>query len=323
MIEVGMRRSVFFACALLSVRALVAQDNELSFSLTSDFAYQPKSAYEAGGSHFSAVEGIYRSVKARTRFDVAYAMPFLVRDNPLQRGNHLTFIGSFELSPVSVLPQVSVQFSPAAMLEFKAGGMAGSGWNLGTFSDGIAEYNEALREYRTLTPFSGWYLYGWASATVQFDLAAVWPGDWHHVVALAEYTVGYEALTGTDATLWSWRTTRGMADGWTYKQYYVIGYRMPMRLSMVAVTAELTGHFDGGDYGKFDKTYDGAFMSVTISPTVQVSLTKKDDVYLVGNISARRSFSTAHDDEDDEPQLVASGREWFLDFFAVRWVHRF
>lgn len=319
-----MRRSIFFVCVFLcSMCGLSAQDNPLSFSLTTDGAYHPKSAYEPGGTHFSAVEGIYRSVKARTRLDASYELPLLVRDNPLQRGNHLTVTGSFELSPVSVLPQVSVLFSPAAMLEFKLGGMAGSGWNLGTFSGGIAEYDEAAQKYRTLTPFSAWYLCGWASATVQFDLAALWPGDWHHVVALAEYTVGYESMAGTDATLWSWRTVRGMADGWTYKQYYVIGYRMPLRLSMVAVTAELTGHFDGGDYGAFDRTYDGEFMSVTITPTVQVSLTEKDDIYVVGNVSARRSFSAPHESEDEEPLLVKSGTEWFLDFFAVRWVHRF
>ena len=318
-----MKRSFFAAIFFFSLLALNAQEQPLAFTLTTDAAYHPQSAYEPGESHFSALDGWYRSAKIRTRFDASYTVPCMVRDNALQENNHLTMTAGFELTPVSVLPQVSVTFSPAALLEFAVGGMAGTGWGLGSFADGIAEYQFSAQKYETLTPFATWYLCGWASATIQFDVAALWPGEWHHIVALAEYTVGYETLTGTNATVWSWRTNRGMADGWVYKQYYVIGYQMPLRLSMVALTAELAGHYDADDYGAVSRSYDGDFMSVTLSPTLQWSLTEKDDLYLVGNISARRSFSAPHDDEDEEPLLTTVGREWFFDYIAVRWVHRF
>ena len=294
-----------------------------TFWLVSDFAYHVKSAYETGDSHFSAVESPYRSVKARMRFEAEYSIPMLQKDNPLMEDNHLELKGSLEITPVSMLPQFSVTFCPAAMFEISAGIKTGTGWNLGSSTSGIAEYNFQSQKYEKLTPFASWYISPWASALLQFDLAALWPGEWHHVVAQAEYTVRYDKMTGTSSPIWSWRTNPAMADGWMYNQFYIIGYQMPLVLSLVGVTAELEGHYNGRDYGPIADSYDGTFMSAVISPFLIFSITKNDEIYFVGNISARRSFAQSHKEEEEEPLLTKTGREWYLDFFAVRWVHRF
>lgn len=293
------------------------------FWLITDFAYHVKSAYETGDSHFSAVESPYRSIKARTRFEAAYTIPMLQKDNPLMKDNHLTLMGTCELTPVTILPQIMATFSPAAMLELNAGIKAGTGWSLGEDTFGIADYNFSNKQYERLPPFCSWYVSPWASALVQFDLGALWPGDWHHIVALAEYTVRYDKMTGTSSPLWSWRTNPAMADGWVYNQYYVVGYQMPLVLSMVGLIAELEGHYNASDYGSIADSFDGGFMSAILSPILIFTLSETDEIYFVGNITARRSFAESHSEEDEEPLLTKTGREWFLDFFAVRWVHRF
>ena len=210
------KSALFFVLAFLGC-SFFAQENPLTFTLTTDLAYLPESKYRTGDSHFSPIDGIYRSIKARANGAAAYKIPVLVNEaNPLFAGNNVTLTAGAELTPVSILPQVSVSFTPAAMVEFAAGGMAGTAWSFGDFQ-GIAEYTTSTDAqgkergtYANLTAFRSWYLYGWARATVQFDAAALWPGEWHHIVAQARYTVGYETMTGTSADVWTWCTINGL-----------------------------------------------------------------------------------------------------------------
>ena len=200
--------ATLISCSLLFAEetpALEKANQEKSpweFSLTASGAYYPEAEHKTGSSHFSGVNGIYDGAKAVVEFDVAYTLPFLRGNDEFTKENHIVFNTGLEVTPVSVAPVASITVSPIAFLEFAIGGTVGTGWSIGDLFQGMAKYEAAKPEYKNLTPFAHWLLYGWASACLMFDLAAVWDGDWHHVVATATYKAGYKKMTGTNADIW-------------------------------------------------------------------------------------------------------------------------
>ncbi len=317
----------FFTCLLfifaLAPLFLSAEEERLSLSLTTDIAYHPKTDYVASdGTHFAPTSGPFRIVKPRTTFTAEYKIPVLRGESPLFAGNHVTLTGSLMITPVSFSPQFSVTFSPAAFFDLEAGFTTGSGWNIGSLH-GVREYNPATREYDSLTSFTGWYMRPYAAATIKFDLGALWPGDWHHIVGLATFAVGYEAMLGTSRTIWEWQTFTDHADGWMYVQYYVLGYQMPIKLSMIALTFEFSGHFSASDYGAFADTYGGDYLFKEIGPMFEFTLNEKNIFYAGIFFTGQRGFKESHTDEEVEPSLTYTGTEWFWNYIAVRWVHKF
>ncbi len=156
-----------------------------------------------------------------------------------------------------------------------------------------------------------------------FDLAALWEGDWHHVVMTATYKAGYQKLTGTDSDVWLWQASDGMATGWVYEQEYLIGYQMPLMVSTIGVGTTLSGHYQSSDYGKFSRNYDGDFMTIDIWPMAEITLSKNDLLYVVIDFTTRRSFKEKYEDSEHEPLMTKTGREWMLNTIALQWKHVF
>ena len=318
------------SCIALCSTAIFAENNSpatspLEYSLTTSAAYYPEADHKTGSSHFSGVSGPYDGIEAVTEFDAIYTLPFLKGDDELTADNHLAFKLGLELSPITVAPVASVTFSPIAFLEFAVGGTAGTGWSIADDLQGTAklENSKSGPEYKDLTPFANWYLYGWVSGCFMFDLAALWEGDWHHVVATATYKAGYQKMTGTDSKVWGWQATYGMADGWVYEQEYFVGYQMPLKLSMIGVGTTLTGHYQSSDYGKFSNNYDGDYMTIDIWPMAEITLNKTNQLYAIVDFTARRSFREEYKDDAHEPFMTKTGREWILYTIALQWKHLF
>lgn len=318
----------YFLSLILCTSAIFAEEvpqpeSPLELSLATSAAIYPEAEHKTGSSHFSKVNGVYESADLAFELNAAYTLAFLKGSDELTEDNHLTFNAGVEITPVSLAPTVSIVLSPVAFLEFAVGGKVGSGWNVGDAFYGIAEYNASKMEYEKRDAFSSWYLNGWFSGTFQFDLAAIWEGEFHHVIASATYKAGYQTLTGTDATIWLWQNDYALADGWIYEQEYILGYQMPFRLSMIAVGTTLSGHYDSNDYGEFASNYNGDFMTIDIWPMAEISFDKKNRVYILANVSSRRSFREKYKDDDHEPLMTACGREWYFDSIAMQWMHLF
>lgn len=192
------------ACSSVIFAEEISQKEKspLELSLLTTAGYYPKTDHKTGSSHFSGINGIYDGVELVTEFDATYTMPFLNGSDELTADNHLAFKLGLELSPVTVAPLASVTFSPIAFLEFSIGGTIGTGWGLTDDIQGLAKLDESKTKYKNLTPFAHWYLYTWASACFMFDLAAIWEGEWHHIVTTATYKAGYQKMTGTKSTVW-------------------------------------------------------------------------------------------------------------------------
>ena len=304
---------------------LIAEEekNPFSLQLTTDFAYYPASEIIPGGDHFSRIVGPYSGVEACTTLNAGYKINTPLGENWLVKDACVLLGAGFELTPVSVKQKVSVDFQPLPFLIFRAGASLGLGFNYLGF-EGIAEYNPLTREYDTLSGITHPYYDLWASATFQFDTGALIPGDWTHVVLLASYTTVYTGVAGlTKSNIFEWQCSKYKACGLAYDAQVIIAYQMPIVLKLAGVMTKFVGYYDGNVYGEFDKTFDGDFAEISISPVFQFSFSEKDNVTLLFDFSSRRSFGEKLNKNSDMLYTQKTGREWFFKCLALSWTHRF
>ena len=83
-------------------------------------------------------------------------------------------------------------------------------------------------------------------------------------------------------------------------------------------------HYYNGDvYGEYDKSYNGTFTEISISPVLQFSLGKSDSLFCLFDFSSRRSFDKEFESEGQSLLLNNTGREWYFKRIALSWSHRF
>ena len=227
------------------------------------------------------------------------------------------------MTPVSLRPTATVEFTPVPFLIFKAGASVGWGWNLGPF-EGLCEYNRYTGSYEKLSTFAHPYYDFWGSATFQFDTGAVIPGEWTHVVVLATYTTTYSGIAGlSEDSLFEWQCSKNKVRGLHYNFQGILGYQMPLPLSLAGVLVEVKGYYNGKAYGALDATYDGAFATVSLGPVMQFKLGEKDELLCLIEFSSRRSFNAQYEKDEEALYLTKTGREWFFNRLALSWTHKF
>ncbi len=164
--------------------------------------------------------------------------PFLPGDSFLFEDNNLTFIVKPVLAPVSLHLETEVHWQPIAFLKLQAGVAFGTGWYLSFMNaQGLALNNQPDITDTASGGFAGLYYLG---ATFQFDFAAIFPGEWNHVVisatGKARY-VNYNKAGATDA--WIWRADGGQNfNGWQYKGDYALGWQPPWKMNFIGLVAE-------------------------------------------------------------------------------------
>jgi hypothetical protein len=96
---------------------------------------------------------------------------------------------------------------------------------------GLGINNAGVKEARN---FGGVVYRAWVSGTFQFDLAALFPGGWNHVVVLASPKIQYQAFSGASADqAWVWEADSGMNyNGVKLTGSYLLGYQMPLVLDL-------------------------------------------------------------------------------------------
>lgn len=189
----------------------------------------PRSRSLGSGWGSLELEGFYR-FRAKT--------PFLVGDNMLFEDNNVTFIVKPILAPVSLHLETEVHWQPIAFLKLQAGVAIGTGWYLSFLNiHGLALNNQ---DDITDTPSGGFAGLYYLGGTFQFDFAALFPGEWSHVVisatGKARY-VNYNKAGPTDA--WIWRGDGGKNfNGWQYKGDYALGWQPPWKVNFIGIVAE-------------------------------------------------------------------------------------
>jgi len=188
--------------------------------------------------------------EAKLGFTQKFVFPFLQGEHFLTADNNVAVSLTAEISPISLNGLFKTAFTPVAFFELSAGGRIGAGWTLDLFGSEIHGTGLNLPGTGTETDnkaeYSGsafdallWKVH--AGATVQFDLAAVFPGDWNHVVALSYHEINLHGNTKAKAGQpWFYEADDGEnCNGYNYYGNFLIGYQMPIKLDLVALLAEM------------------------------------------------------------------------------------
>jgi hypothetical protein len=201
--------------------------------------------------------------EAKLSAGLQYLFP-LLRDagplagSPLTADNSLSAALRGEISPVSLNGAFEAVFTPIAFLQFAGGFKLGSGWNislgdteiygLGLNLPKITRRGEALARpmaERTSeikgSPLDGLVGKAYLGGAFQFDLAALYPGDWHHLVFRAYHEFNYQGYTrAAEGESWVFEASNEEnRNGFSYYGSCLLGYRMPLVLNTVGIMAEM------------------------------------------------------------------------------------
>jgi len=282
---------LFAVLLILSAAFAWAEDGENGIRTSTDLGLQISSLPEA-----------------KLSFNQSFTFPFMQGQSPLTRDNNISTVLTAEVSPVSLNGKAEVIWTPAAFFLLSGGGLAGSGWNM-PFGNGIG-INKPEDENAVPPPprkaiidgtaFDGLLWRAWGAGTVQFDLGAVIPGDWTHVLFQSRQELRYAAYSrAAPGDAWVYEADFGEnQNGWLYYASYVLGYQMPLSpvLNTIAFMAELekplydtpNGDFWGENLGKW--TFSGLF---------NFSFTKRFSTALVLQMQTRRNHGSSNFDNKD------------------------
>jgi hypothetical protein len=188
-------------------------------------------------------------------------VPFLAGSGPLVAGNNVQARFGAEVSPVSVNGTCEILLTPIAFFQLIAGTSVGSAWNL-PIADGLrmnrrtsnvpGDFDNAEL---TGSAFDGLVWSASIGGALQFDYAAVRPGEWNHIVLRTYHAARYRALTSAgDGDSWLYEGDSGEnRNGWNYYGNLLVAYRMPLVLDTIGFLAEsdlyLYGTADGNLWG--------------------------------------------------------------------------
>jgi hypothetical protein len=195
--------------------------------------------------------------ETKLTFSQIFTFPCLQGDNPLVKDNNVKLGLNVNMTPISINLLGNVVLTPAAFFELSAGGMLGSGWIINLFGSelygiGLNRPNDQGHTSVDGSSFDGFFAKGQMGGAVQFDLAAIVPGKWNHVVFRSYHEVGYKMYSRAEkGDSWFFEKDFGEnQNGWNYYGSYLAGYRMPIMLDTVAVLAEIEKYLyntPGGD----------------------------------------------------------------------------
>jgi hypothetical protein len=251
-----------------------------------------------------------------------FTFPLLQGSGPLTMGNNLQTAFTAELSPISVNGVTELIWTPIAFFQVIAGARAGSGWNIELFGSdikgiGINRRGSGGSAETVGSAFDGLLWSAQMGGAFQFDLAAILPGDWHHVVFRSYHEIrykGYSAASGDES--WYFESDYGEnRNGFNYYGNYLLGYQMPLFLNTVAFLAEMDKYlYDtpdrelwGDELGRW--TFAGLF-NFTITDWLSAAL--------IAQFRTMRNYTdTTKDLEFYQDRRIRNNPSRHLEFYRV------
>jgi hypothetical protein len=233
--------------------------------------------------------------ETKLAFTQIFTLPCLQGDNPLIKDNNIKFGLDASLTPISMNLLGNIVLTPVAFIELSAGGMLGSGWIINLFGSelrGIGLNRPDVNGHTSVdgSDFDGFYGKGHAGGAVQFDLAALIPGEWNHVVFRSYHEIGYKMYSRAEkGEPWFYEGDFGEnQNGWNYYGTYLAGYRMPIVLDTVAVLAEIEKYLyntPGGDQ------WGDSLGRWTLSLMLNFAFSKKFNCALAAQFRTLRNYT--------------------------------
>ena len=270
---------------LLNIIPVQAQDNDENvFRTSTELVLQVSSLPEA-----------------KLALNQRFIFPFLNGSGPLVKDNNLTALLSAEISPVSMNGIGELIWTPVAFFMLSGGGQAGSGWNI-ALGDGMginAPEDETLpndpprKAKISGDPLDGLVWRAWSAGTLQFDLAAIVPGDWNHILFQTRHEFRYSGYTRAEpGDLWIYEADEAEnQNGWLYYANYVLGYYMPQSpvLDTIAFMAEINKSLYNSPGGDFWGESLGRWI---FSGLFNFSIHPKFSTALIIQMRTRRNFGS-------------------------------
>ena len=147
--------------------------------------------------------------------------------------DNLTLSLDGALTPITVDVSGTAEWQAAPFLSFSAGAGAGTGWNISfvPIAKGLCKNIREGEHGQSFTDdsFKGIVWYANASVTLQFDYAAIVPGNKNHIISRLVNTFEYKAYTGASQDeAWLFKCDNGSnMNGWKYSGNFFIGYQLP------------------------------------------------------------------------------------------------
>ena len=303
--------------------------NPWSFSTETALGYSVVSdAVASTSTHFAPITSAFSGITPTFVIGAAYTIPVPFSSNPLFANNTVQFVGKAMITPISIHPFVGVMFTPIAVLQLGAYAQLGLDWPFaGVQSLGI--YNKTTDKYDSVPVFSEMYYNFGAQATFMFDIAALFPGDWTHIITTNTYQINYIGTTadcGDDAWMFEGSGEHFNVLGWYAN--FLLGYQTPALsvLNLAGVSLDMCGVYNDDTINDDYDNWNPLFTSISISPVVVINLIKDDTLTTAFAFSSRRSFTTtnaASDGTNFGLTSADSAREWFFSGVSLTWTHKF
>jgi hypothetical protein len=231
-------------------------------------------------------------------FTERFNFPFLPGASPLTADNNIGLALSAELSPVSLNGVAEAIWTPVAFFQFAAGGRIGSGWNLSlsggnAYGIGLNRPDSAGNGEHNGGAFDGLLWKVQTGGALQADLAALYPGDWHHVIARSYHEINYRGYTrAKSGESWYYETDEGEnCNGFNYYGNLLLGYRMPLFFNMAGLLVEADLYLY--DTPGRDKWGDDT-IRWTFSGVFGFAITKHLDLTLAAQFRTRNNYQEPH-----------------------------
>ncbi|MCL2802197.1 MAG: hypothetical protein FWD28_10610 [Treponema sp.] len=259
--------------------------------------------------------------EAKLAYTHRFVFPLLQGDSPFTENNNLKLALTAEATPISLNGLVNATLTPIAFIEVSAGARLGTGWPLNLFGGDL--YGTGLNLNILNAPvYSGsafdallWKAH--IGAALQFDLAALIPGDWNHVIARTYHEINIHgnsrAQTGQ---AWYFENDDGEnMNGLNYYGNFLIGYQMPIFLNLVGFLTEMNLNL-----------YDTPGRSVwgddlirwTFTGILSFEITEQFSIAILAQFRTRRNFTEANwKDLHYQARSVDTSNPLRLEFYRI------
>jgi len=264
------------------------------------FFAMPLIAQDEGKITSSSELSLQISSLLETKFGFTgrFVFPFLQGESSLTEDGNIGLALTAEISPVSLNGIAEAVWAPVAFFQLIAAGRIGSGWNVDLFGgkiygiginqpdiNGNAEINGSA--------FDGLLWKTQIGGIIRFDLAAIFPGDWNHIVARSYHEINYKGYSrAKENEAWYFETNEGEnCNGFNYYGNFLIGYQMPVFLN-------LAGFFTEMDLYLYNipnwKSWGDDLVRWTFSGVLNFSIIEKFGIMLIAQLRTRRNFEQSN-----------------------------
>ena len=232
-------------------------------------------------------------------------VPFLNFNTAFTRGNNIAFKLRADISPVALEGKFDIVWTPVAFLELYGGASIGSGWSITTNSKlgsihGLSFNTANATGKTTIIPinFTRAFYSGNFGGAFQFDLGAIIPTDWTHIIARIDQYFLYRGIIDADLSAsWVFQNDDGTnRNGWTYFGSYVLGYQMPLPLKLIAFQIETKKTLFRGVRAGLDKSDWGEDrFSVVFGPILNFQVTDVFTITLLAQLKTVHTYNSSDD----------------------------